>query len=163
MISWDDEISWWDSEPRTARRTFLQKRDFSDQMIWSSDLINWILSHYIIIQFFMHEQIDHESHLLIWDDSNRQILHQYVDFESSRFTSIQSRWFIQVEMISFIFINFRNRREINEHENEYTLLMKSNRSDNRVWRHLDQKKIISWRSKISILRKISMNHEMRNQ
>ncbi len=25
-------------------------------MIWSSDLINWYLSHHIIIQFFMHER-----------------------------------------------------------------------------------------------------------
>jgi hypothetical protein len=112
MINWNDEMSWWNNESRTSRRTLLSKRNLFDQMIWSSDLINWILSHYIIIQFFMHKRFDHESHLLIWDDSNRQILHQYVDLKSSRFTIIQSRWFIQVEMISFIFIDFRNRRKI---------------------------------------------------
>jgi hypothetical protein len=50
----------------------------------------------------MHERLDFESHLLIRDDSYSQFLHQYVDFESSRSTIIQSRWFIQVEMISFI-------------------------------------------------------------
>jgi hypothetical protein len=163
MIIWDDEMSWWDSGPRTGQRTFLSRRDLFDQMIWSSDLINWFLSHHIIIQFFMHEQFDFESHLLIWDDSYRQFLHQSVDFESSRSTIIQSRWFIQVEMISFISIDFRSRREINEHEDEYAILMRSDRSDNRARRQLDQKKIISWRSKISILREISMNHEMKNQ
>jgi hypothetical protein len=41
-------------------------------MIWSSDLINWILSHYIIIAFFMHERLDFGPHLLIWDDSYRR-------------------------------------------------------------------------------------------
>jgi hypothetical protein len=109
-------------------------------MIWSFDLISWFLSHHIIIQFFMHERLDHEPHLLIWDDSYRQFLHQYVDFESSRLTIIQSRWFIQVEMISFIFTDFRDRREVKELENEYAILMRSDRSDNEARRHLDQKK-----------------------
>jgi hypothetical protein len=163
MISWDDEMNWWDSESRTSRRTFLSRRNLFDQIIWSSDLINWFLSHHIIIQFFMHERFDFESHLLIWDDSYRQFLHQSVDFESSRSTIIQSKWFIQVEMISFISTDFRNFREINEHEDEYAILMRSDRSDNRARRQLDQKKIISWRLKISILREISMNHEMRDQ
>jgi hypothetical protein len=140
MINWDHEMSWWDNESRTIRRTFLSKRNLFDKMIWSFDLINWILFHYIIIQFFMHERFDHESHLLIWDDSNRQILHQYVDFESSRFTIIQSRWFIQVEMIFFIFTDFRDRREVNEHENDYAILMRSDRSDNKARRQPDQKK-----------------------
>ncbi len=156
-------MSWWNSEPRANRRTFLSRRDLFDQIIWSSDLIDWFLSHYIIIQFFMHERLDHESHLLIWNASYRQFLHQFVDFESSRFTIIQSRWFIQVEMIYFIFTDFRDRREINEHEDEYAILMRSDRSDNRTRRQLNQKKIISWRSKISILRRMSMNHEMKNQ
>ncbi len=91
------------------------------------------------------------------------ILHQFVNFASSRSIIIQSKWFIQIEMISFIFTDFENRREINEHENEYSILMRSDRSDNRVRRKLDQKKIISWQSKISILRRISMNHEMQNK
>jgi hypothetical protein len=134
-----------------------------DQMIWSSDLINWFLFHHIIIQFFMHERYDHESHLLIWDDSYRQFLHQYVDFESSRSTIIQSRWFIQVEMISFISTDFRNRREVKELEDEYAILMRSDRSENEARRHLDQKKRVSWRPKISIFRRTSMNHEMRDQ
>jgi hypothetical protein len=156
-------MSWWSSESRTSRRIFLSKRNLFDQMIWSFDLISWFLFHYIIIQFFMHERFDHELHLLIWDDSNRQIFHQYVDLESSRFTIIQSRWFIQVEMISFIFTDFRSRREVKKLENEYAILMRSDRSDNRARRHLDHKKEVSWRSKISIFREISMNHEMKNQ
>jgi hypothetical protein len=159
MMRWIDEIA----NRERVEETFLSKRDLFDQMIWSSDLISWFLSYHIIIQFFMHERFDFEPHLLIWDDSYRQFLHQSVDFESSRFTIIQSRWFIQVEMIFFIFTDFRSRWEINEHEDEYAILMRSNRSDNRARRQLDQEKIISWRPKISILREISMNHEMKNQ
>jgi hypothetical protein len=72
MVSWGGEMSGSSSEPRTDRRTFLSRRDLFDQMIWWSDLISWILFHYIIIQFFMHERLDHESHLFIWDDSYRR-------------------------------------------------------------------------------------------
>ncbi len=43
-------------------------------------------------------------------------------------------------MIFFIFIDFRDRREINKHEDEYAILMKSDRSDNEARRQLDQKK-----------------------
>jgi hypothetical protein len=43
-------------------------------------------------------------------------------------------------MISFISIDFRSRREINEHEDEYAILMRSDRSDNKARRQLDQKK-----------------------
>jgi hypothetical protein len=163
MISWDDEMRWWNSEPRTSRRTFLSRRNLFDQMIWSSDLIDWFLFHHIIIQFFMHERLDLESHFLIWDDSYRQFLHQYVDFESSRSTIIQSRWFIQVEMISFISTEFRDLREVKEFEDEYAILMRLDRSENEARRHFDQKKRVSWRSKISTLREISMNHEMKDQ
>jgi hypothetical protein len=163
MVSWGGEVSWWGSGPRTARRTFLSGRNLFDQMIWSPDLINWILSHYIIIQFFMHERFDHESHLLIWGDSYRRffinllISRRVVLRSFNRDNLFKSRWF------SSYTTDFRNRRKINEHENEYAILMRSDRSDNRARRQLDQKKIISWRSKISILREISMNHEMRDQ
>jgi hypothetical protein len=34
-------------------------------------------------------------------------------------------------MISFRFIDFRDRRKINEFEDEYAILMKSNRNDKR--------------------------------
>jgi hypothetical protein len=89
MIIWDGEMSWWSSGPRTGRRAFLPGRDIFDQMIWSTDLISWLLSHHITIQFFMHKRPDFGPHLLIWDDSYRQFLHQSVDFESSRSTIIQ--------------------------------------------------------------------------
>jgi hypothetical protein len=45
-------------------------------------------------------------------------------------------------MIFFIFINFRNRRKINEFENEYAILMKLNRNNNEKRKKLDQKKIL---------------------
>jgi hypothetical protein len=66
-------------------------------------------------------------------------------------------------MIFFIFIDFRSRREVKKLENKYAILMKSDRSDNETRRHFDQKKRVSWRSKISILKRISMNHEMKDQ
>jgi hypothetical protein len=71
MVIWDDEVSWWDSEPRTSRRTFLSGRDlflirWFDHLIWSAG----ILSHHIIIQFFMHEGPGSGPHLLIWDVSD---------------------------------------------------------------------------------------------
>jgi hypothetical protein len=66
-------------------------------------------------------------------------------------------------MISFRFIDFRNRRKINEFEDEYAILMKSNRNDNEKRRWLDQKKKSSWQIEISILRWISMNQKMKDQ
>jgi hypothetical protein len=66
-------------------------------------------------------------------------------------------------MISFMFTDFRNRREVKKLENEYAILMRSDRNDNETRRWLDQKKKSSWRTKFSILRKISMNYEMKDQ
>jgi hypothetical protein len=60
-------------------------------------------------------------------------------------------------MISFRSTDFRNRREINEFKDEYAILMKSDRNDNEERKWLDQKKKLSWQTKISILRWISMN------
>jgi hypothetical protein len=105
IISWDDEMNWWDNESRTTRRTFLSKKNLFDQMIWSSDLIDWILSHYIIIQFFMHERFDHESHLLIWDDSYRRffinllISRRVVLRSFNRNDLFRSRWFLSYLLI----------------------------------------------------------------
>jgi hypothetical protein len=105
MISWKDEMSWWDNESRTNRRTFLSKRNLFDQMIWSSDLINWILFHYIIIQFFMHKRFDHESHLFIWDDSYRRffinllISRRVVLRLFNRNDLFKSRWFLSYLLI----------------------------------------------------------------
>ncbi len=69
-------MKWWDElmkeriENRLEKLVFLEKINKSnDLIIW---FINWILSHYIIIWFFMHERFDFESHLFIWDDSYRQ-------------------------------------------------------------------------------------------
>jgi hypothetical protein len=64
-------------------------------------------------------------------------------------------------MISFKFTDFRNRREINEFENEYAILMKSNRSDNEERRWFDQKKKSSWQNEDFDFRWISMNQKMK--
>jgi hypothetical protein len=58
-MRWIDEI---------ANRERFEEFFFREEIF----LISWILSHYIIIQFFMHERFDHESHLLIWNDSYRR-------------------------------------------------------------------------------------------
>ncbi len=43
---------------------------------------------------------------------------------------IESFYDYSIEMLFFKFINFRNRWKINEFENKYAILMKSDRSDN---------------------------------
>jgi hypothetical protein len=92
-------MSWWDNKSRTIRRTFLSKKDLFDLMIWSLDLINWILFYYIIIQFFMHERLNHESHLFIWDYSYRSffinilIWHRVVLRSFNRDDFFQIYWF----------------------------------------------------------------------
>jgi hypothetical protein len=140
MINWNDEMNWWDNVSKTSQRIFISRRNLFDQMIWSFDLINRILSHYIIIQFFIHERFDHKSHLFIWDDSYRWFFINLLISRRVVLRSFSRRWFIQIEMIFFIFTDFRERREINEHENEYAILMRSDRSDNEARRQLDQKK-----------------------
>jgi hypothetical protein len=39
-----------------------------------------------------------------------------------------------IEIISFRFIDFRDRRKVNEFEDEYAILIKSNRNNNEEWR-----------------------------
>jgi hypothetical protein len=87
MISWNDEMSWWNSESRTIRKINLFEKRLINQMIWSFDLINRILSHYIIIVFFMHERFDFESHLLIWNDSYRRF---FINMLTSRRVVLRS-------------------------------------------------------------------------
>jgi hypothetical protein len=99
MVSWGGEVNWWGSGPRAGRRTFLPERDLFDQVIWSPDLISWILPHYITIQFFMHGRPGHGPHLLIWDGPYRQFLHQYVGSGSSLSTIIQPRWFLSYLLV----------------------------------------------------------------
>jgi hypothetical protein len=74
-------------------------------------LINWVLFHYIIIAFFMHERFD----------SNRICLFEtirIVDFSSIYWLRVESFYDHSVEMTFFTFIDFRNRREINEFGNQ---------------------------------------------
>jgi hypothetical protein len=53
-----------------------------------------------------------------------------VDSLSICWFRIKSFYSHSIEMISFRFTDFRDRREVNEFENEYAILMKSDRSDN---------------------------------
>jgi hypothetical protein len=156
MISWNDEMSWWNSEPRTTRRTFLSRRDLFNQMIWSSDLINWILSHYIIIQFFMHERFDHESHLLIWDDWYRRFFINLLTSRRVVLRSLNRDDFFHIYWFSRSSRSQRARRWVCDLDE---IRSKWQRSSKTSW----SKEKVSWRSKISILRRTSMNHEMRDQ
>jgi hypothetical protein len=84
-----------------------------------------------------------------------------VDSSSICWLRIESFYNHSIEMIFFKSTDFRDRRKINKFENEYAILMKSDRSDNEERRWLDQKKKLSWQTKISILRWISMNQKMK--
>jgi hypothetical protein len=135
MMRWINERA---NRERFEELVFSRKINKSDDSIIWFDQLNFIsLHHHCILHAWTIRLRVASVYLRRFVSS---ILHQFVDFASSRSTIIQSRWFIQVEMISFIFIDFRNRREINEHEDEYTILMRSNRSDNEARRQLDQKK-----------------------
>ncbi len=157
MVSWGGEMSGSSSEPRTDRRTFLSRRDLFDQMIWWSDLISWILFHYIIIQFFMHERLDHESHLFIWDDSYRRF---FINLLISRRVVLRS-----FNRDDFFHIYWFSRSS----RDQWVRRLKT-----RCWwdqiemttkfeDDLIRRKNSSWRTKISVLREISMNQEMRDQ
>ncbi len=134
-MRWVDEIA---DRGRPEGLVFSRKTNKSDDLIIWFDQLNFIsLHHHCILHAWTTRLRIASAYLRRFVSS---ILHQFVDFASSRFTIIQSRWFIQIEMISFIFTDFRDRREVNEHENEYAILMRSNRSDNETRRQLDQKK-----------------------
>jgi hypothetical protein len=96
-------LRWWDElmkkriEKRFEELVFSKKINKSDDLIiW---FISWILSHYIIIWFFMHERFDFESHLFIWDDSYRRffinllISHRVVLQSFNRDDFFQIYWF----------------------------------------------------------------------
>jgi hypothetical protein len=92
-------------------------------MIWSFDLL--IEFHFITSSF--------DSLCMNDSISNRICLFEtirIVDFSSICWLRIESFYSHSIEMISFRFIDFRDRRNINEFEDEYAILMRSNRSDN---------------------------------
>jgi hypothetical protein len=92
-------------------------------MIWSFDLL---IKFYFITSSF-------DSSCMNDSTSNRICLFEticIVDFSSICWFRIESFYNHLIEMISFRFIDFRSRREINEFENKYAILMKSDRSDN---------------------------------
>jgi hypothetical protein len=96
-------LRWWNELMREWIEKRFEKLVFSKKINKSDDLIiwfiNWILSHYIIIWFFMHERFDFESHLLIWDDSYRRffinllISHRVVLQSFNRNDFFQIYWF----------------------------------------------------------------------
>jgi hypothetical protein len=125
-------------------------------MIWSSDLL---IEFYLITSSFdslcMNDSIS--SRICLFETI------RIVDSSSICWFRIESFYNHSIEMISFKSIDFRDCRKINEFEDEYAILMKSDRNDNEERKWLDQKKKSSWQTKISILRWISMNQKMRNQ
>jgi hypothetical protein len=123
-------------------------------MIWSSD--RSIDFHLITSSFDFLYMNDSTSNRIYLFETIR-----IVDSSSICWFRIESFYNHSIEMISFRFIDFRDRREINEFENEYAILMKSDQSDNERRRWLDQKKKSSWQTKISIFRWISMNQKMK--
>jgi hypothetical protein len=150
MMRWVDEI---------ADRERFEELFFREGIFF----IRWIVSHYIIIQFFMHKRLDHESHLFIWDDSYRRFFislltsRRVVLRSFNRDDLFKSRWFLSYLLIF----------EIVEKSMSTKMSMRSLWDQIEVTTKLEdsliRRKIISWRSKISILRRISMNHEMKNQ
>jgi hypothetical protein len=151
MMRWIDEI---------ANRERLERLIFSRKINKSDDLIIWFnqsnftsLHHHCILHAWTIRFRIAFAYLRRFVSS---ILYQYIDFVSSRFTIFQSRCLFSYLLIFEIVERSMNSKIKN------TMLMKLNRSDNETRQQLDQKKIISWRSKISILNRISMHHEMRD-
>jgi hypothetical protein len=123
-------------------------------MIWSSDLL---------IEFYLTTS-SFDSLCMNDSTSDRICLFEtirIVDSSSICWFRIESFYSHSIEMISFRSTDIRDCREINEFEDEYAILMRSDRSDNEERRCLDQKKKPSWQTKISILRWTSMDQEMR--
>jgi hypothetical protein len=92
-------------------------------MIWSFD---WSVDFYFITLSF-------DSSCMNDLTSNRICLFEtirIVDSSSICWFRIESFYDHSIEMISFIFIDFRNRRKINEFEDEYAILMRLNQNDN---------------------------------
>jgi hypothetical protein len=92
-------------------------------MIWSSDQS---IDFYLITSSFdslcMNDSIS--SCICLFETI------RIVDSSSICWFRIESFYNHSIEMISFRFIDFRDRRKINEFEDEYAILMRSNRSDN---------------------------------
>ncbi len=92
-------------------------------MIWSSDRS---ADFYLITSSF-------DSSCMNDSISNRICLFEtirIVDSSSICWLRIESFYSHSIEMISFRSTDFRDRREINEFEDEYAILMKSDRNDN---------------------------------
>jgi hypothetical protein len=128
-MRWVDEIA---NRERLEKLIFSRKIKKSDDLIIWFNQLNFILLHYHCILHAWTTRLRVVSAYLRRYVSS--ILHQYVDFASSRFTIIQSRWFLSYVLIFEIVERSMSSKIKN------TMLMKSNRSDNEARRWLDQKK-----------------------
>jgi hypothetical protein len=147
----------WDDKMKQSLRDWLifsrKNKKLDDLIIWS---ISWFLSHHIIIWFFMHERFDFESHLLIWDDSYRRffinllISHRVVLQSFNRNDFFQIYWFSKSSRNQWIRKWICDLDEIRS---------KWQRETKIAW----SEEKISWQTKISILRWISMNQKMKDQ
>jgi hypothetical protein len=92
MISWDDEMSWWDSESRTIRELdFSRKSNKSDDLIIWFDQLNFISLHHHSILYAW----------TIWSRVASAYLKRFVSFISSSicWLRIESFYDHSVEMI----------------------------------------------------------------
>jgi hypothetical protein len=154
-MKWVDEIA---NRERFEKLFFSRK--INNSMIWSFDLINWILFHYIIIAFFMHERFDFESHLLIWDDSYRQffinllISHRVVLRSFNRDDLFKLRWFLSwllifeiVEKSMSTKINMQfwwNQIEVTTKLEDDLIRTKNSRDERRSWFSEKSRWIMRW-------------------
>jgi hypothetical protein len=91
-----------------------------------------ISSFDLLIEFYLVTS-SFDSSCMNDSTSNRICLFEtirIVDFSSICWFRIESFYNHSIEMIFFRFIDFRDRRKINEFEDKYAILMKSNRNDN---------------------------------
>jgi hypothetical protein len=140
MMRWVNEIA---NRERPERLVFSRKTKRSDDLIiWS---INWLLSHHIIIWFFMHERFDFESHLFISNDSYRSffinivISHRVVLRSFNRDDFFHIYWFSRSSKDQWI------RKWIYDFDE---IRSKWQRETKIAW----SEEKISWQTKISIFR-----------
>jgi hypothetical protein len=92
---------------------------------WVNHLIDQLIFYFITSSFNSSCMNDSTSNRIYLFETIR-----IVDFSSICWLRIELFYNHSIDMIFFKFIDFRDRREINEFEDEYAILMKSDRNDN---------------------------------
>jgi hypothetical protein len=131
-----------------------------DLIIWFDQLNFTSLHHHCILHAWTARL---GPHLLIWDGSYRRFFINLLTSCRAVLRSFNRDDLFKFEEISFISTGFRCRRGVNEHRDEYAVLMRSDRSDNGARRWLDQEQKPPWRTKTSVLKETSVDHEMKDQ